>query len=106
MPGAAAAGLILLGSAMVSISEELKAAKVAAVAIKVLTASPKSGVLRTLKSANHIAILNLSNEGPLNEARKNAGIALSNLMHKPMTPEKIDKAKGAVEEWISQLGAA
>jgi len=61
---------------MVSISEELKAAKAAAVAIKVLTASPKSGVLRTLKSANHIAILNLSNEGPRNEARKNAGIAL------------------------------
>jgi dihydroxyacetone kinase-like predicted kinase len=39
----------------------------------------------------------------LNEARGNVGIALSNLMHGQPTLEKIEKAKGAVEEWIKQL---
>jgi dihydroxyacetone kinase-like predicted kinase len=89
---------------MVSIDEELKAAKAAKAAIKVLlTATPKSAAVKTINKANHAAILNLSSGGSLNEARGNAGIALSNLLHGPATAEKVDKAKGAVTEWINQL---
>jgi hypothetical protein len=97
----------LAGSAMVSTSEELKAAKAAKAAINVLlTATPKSGLVATLRKANHAAALNLSSGGALNEARANAGIALSSLLYSQPTPEKIDKAKEAVEEWINQLRAA
>jgi hypothetical protein len=100
-----AAGLATLASsAMVSISEELKAAKAAKAAIDTLSASaPDRKLLPTLRNAHRIAVIHLSSEGPLNEARGKAGIALSNLMHWPPTPEKIEKAKGAVEEWINQL---
>jgi hypothetical protein len=69
-----------------------------------LTTTPKSAVAATLRKANHAAILNLSSGGALNEARANAGIALSSLLHSQPTSEKIDKAKRAVEEWIGQLG--
>ena len=92
---------------MVSFDQELKAAKAAKAAINVLltTATPKSAVL-TLRSANHAAILNLGNGGALNEARASVGIALSNLMHGPPTPERIDKAKSAMDAWIKELEAA
>jgi hypothetical protein len=38
----------------------------------------------------------------------NVGIALSNLMHDhgPPAPEKIDKAKRAIEAWIKELEAS
>jgi hypothetical protein len=100
-----AAGLATVASkAMTGITEELKAAKAAKAAINVLlTTTPRSAVAATLNKANHIAILNLSSGGPINEARGNVGIALSNLLHGLPTPEKIEKAKGAVEEWINQL---
>jgi hypothetical protein len=92
---------------MVTIDEELKAAKAAKAGVNtLLTAAPKSGVVATLRKASQAAILNLSSGGSLNEARKNAGITLSSLIHSQRTPEKIDKAKSAVEEWISQLGKA
>jgi hypothetical protein len=94
---------------MVHINEELKAAKAAKAAIKaLLTATPKSEVLATLKKANHAAILNLSSGGALNEARAYVGIALSNLVHDhgPPTPQSIDKAKRAIEAWIWELEAA
>jgi hypothetical protein len=88
---------------MTSINEELKAAKAAKAAINVLlTTTPKS-VAATLNKANHAATLNLSSGGPLNEARGNVGIALSNLLHGQPTPEKINKAKAAVEDWIKCL---
>jgi hypothetical protein len=87
--------------------DELKAAKAAKAAIDVLlTAKPKSAMLATLRTANHVAVVNLSSGGALNEARANVGIALSNLMHGPPTPEKIDKAKRAIEAWIKELEAS
>ena len=92
---------------MISIEEELKAAKAAKAALNVLlTAMPKSAVAATLNIANHAAILNLSSGGTSNEARANVGVALSGLVNSTPTPEKIDKAKGAVEDWINQLGKA
>jgi hypothetical protein len=92
---------------MVSINEELKAAKAAKAAIEPLSkATPKSAVLATLDRANHAAILNLSSGGALNEARANVGIALSNLIHGPPTPQSIDKAKSVIEAWIRELEAS
>ena len=91
---------------MVSIDEEFQAAKAAQAAIKVLlTTTFNSTVVKTLRKANQAAILNLSSGGALNEARRNVGIALSNLIHGPPTPEKIEKAKGAVEEWLKRLAS-
>jgi hypothetical protein len=87
---------LMLGWSYGPLNEELKAAKAAKAAIKaLLTATPKSEVLATLKKANHAAILNLSSGGALNEARAYVGIALSNLVHDhgPPTPQSIDKAK-------------
>jgi len=92
---------------MVSINEELNAAKAARSAISVLsTVTPKSAVSATLRTANHAAIVNLGSGGALNEARANVGIALSNLMHGQPTPERIDKAKSAIEAWIKELESA
>jgi dihydroxyacetone kinase-like predicted kinase len=93
---------------MVSINEELRAAKAAKAAINSLSTTPlsKSVFLATLNRANHTAILNLSSGGALNEARGNIGIVLSNLMFGPRTPEKIDKAKSAIEAWIRELEAS
>jgi hypothetical protein len=93
---------------MVSINEELKAAKAAKTAIDVLlTATFKSSVLATLGKANNAAILNLSSGGALNEARAKVGIALSNVIHGhgPPTPLSIDRAKVAIDVWIRELEA-
>ena len=93
------------GSHVVSINEELEAAKAAINTI--LTAASKSEVLATLKNAYRVAVLNyLSNTGLLNEARGIVGIALSNLMHGLPTAEKINKAKSAIDTWIKTLEAA
>jgi hypothetical protein len=91
---------------MVSINEELEAAKAAKAAINMLSTSAKSAVLTTLGKANHAAILNLSSGGALNEARAKVGIALSNVIHGMPTQEKIDKAKSAIEAWIRELEAS
>jgi hypothetical protein len=93
------------GGHMVSINEELKAAEAA---INSLSTTPlsKSVFLATLNRANHAAILNLSSGGALNEVRGNVGIVLSNLMFGSRTPEKIDKAKRAIEAWIRELEAS
>ena len=93
--------------------EEIAAAKVAEVAIAMLAASAASrqATIRTLRTANRIATLAMatgfSDGKPLVDARHNAGIALSELIHeleKRFPPqEKIDKAKQAVEDWIEAL---
>jgi hypothetical protein len=94
----------LASSAMLTVEEELRVAKAAKSALNVLlTATFKSARVATLRGAIHAAISNLSSGGPLNETRTNIGIALSNLIHGQPTPEKIEKAKGAIEEWINQL---
>jgi hypothetical protein len=95
------------GGHMVSIDEELKAAKAAKAAINAVSTSTKSAVLATLGKAKNAAILNLSSGGTLNEARAHAGIALSHLIddHGPPTPQIIEKAKRAIEAWIWELEA-
>jgi hypothetical protein len=88
---------------------EIKIAKAAKAAIDVLlSAKPKSAVLATLRTANHVAVVNLSSGGALNEARANVGIALSNLIHEhgPPAPEKIEKANRAIEAWIKEIEAS
>jgi hypothetical protein len=89
---------------MVSINEEFKAA--AKAAINTLSTSTKSAVFATLSKANHAAILNLSTGGSLNEARGNVGIALSSVLHSQPSPEKIHKAKRAIEACIRELEAS
>jgi hypothetical protein len=65
-------------------------------------------MLATLRTANHVAVVNLSSGGALNEARAGVGVALSNLMHDhgPPASEKIEKAKRAIESWIKELEAS
>jgi hypothetical protein len=93
---------------MTSINEECRAARAAKAVISTLstTTRPNSTSLAPLHHAYRIVVLHLSDEGHLNEARRNVGIALSTLIHSQPTPEKIDKAKGAVENWISELRSA
>jgi hypothetical protein len=93
---------------MVSISEELEAAKAAKAAISLLITKPTpiSTVAKTLRSANTAAVLNLGSGGALNEARVDCAIALSGLLDRPPTPERIDKAKSAVNIEKSDIGAS
>src|SRR6516225_6290235 len=92
---------------MVSVDEELKAAKAAKAAIDaLLTTTRKSEVLATLSKARRCAVLHLSSGGTLNEARANVGIALSIVMHSRPTQEKIDKTKAAINDWIKELEAS
>jgi hypothetical protein len=93
---------------MATISEELEAAKAAKAAINVLLtkATPISVVSKMLRDAKHAAVLNLGSGGALTEVRANVGIALSSLLDRPPTPERIDKAKSAVDAWIKELEVA
>jgi hypothetical protein len=92
---------------MASVYEELKAAKAAKAAIDaLLTTTRKSEVLATIGKANCCEVLNLSSGGTLNEARANAGIALSSVMHSRPTQEQIDKTKAAINDWIRELAAS
>ena len=96
---------------MVMIDEELEAAKAAQAVISTLSTSAlNSNVVAALRSATSVAtnaITTFPSEGPLNEARHTVGIALSDLIaaldEGPITEDKIDKAKGAIEAWMNQL---
>ena len=91
---------------MVSLDEELKAAKAAKAAIDaLLITSRQSVVLAKLMKARGAAVLNLSTGGTLNAARGNVGIALSSVLHSRPTQEKIDKTKAAINDWIKELEA-
>jgi hypothetical protein len=90
--------------------EEIAAAKVAKAAIAMLAVSSRQETIKTLRKANRIATTAIArgfNEEHLVDARRNAGIALSELIHtleKRFPPqEKIDKAKQAVDVWIEAL---
>jgi hypothetical protein len=92
---------------MVTVDEELAAARAAKAAIDaLLTTARKSEVLATLMKARGTAVLNLSSGGGLNEARGNVGIALSSVLRSRPTQEKIDKTKAAINDWIRELEAS
>jgi len=91
---------------MVSIKEELEAAKVAKATVGALLTRPISAISAELRKAKTVAVVNLGEGGgALNEARANVGIALSNLMDRPPTPEGINNAKAAIDAWIKELEA-
>jgi hypothetical protein len=93
--------------------EEIAAAKVAkgAIATLAVSAASRQATIKTLRNSNRIATLAIargfSDETHLTDARNNAAIAISELIHELEkrfpTPEKIDKAKQAVEVWIEAL---
>ena len=76
-----------------------------------LAVANRQETIKTLRKVNRIATTAIArgfaNEKHLVDARHNAGIALSELIHeleKRFPPqEKIDKAKQAVEVWIEAL---
>jgi hypothetical protein len=86
---------------MISINKELETAKAAKAVISTLPTTRPS--LTPLHHAYRIAVLHRSDKSPLNQARRNARIALSALIHNKPTPEKIEKADSAVAEWIEEL---
>jgi hypothetical protein len=89
---------------MTSINKEVAAAKAAKAVISALSATTRPS-LTPLHHAYRIAVLHLSDENSLNQSRRNAGIALSTLIHSQPTPEKIEKAKTAIDAWIKELEA-
>ena len=92
---------------MVTIDEELNAAKAAQTVISTLSTSAlNSNVVAVLRSAASVAtraITTFQSEGPLNEARNTVGIALPDLIRGPLTQEKIDNAKDAIGVWMVEL---
>jgi len=92
---------------MVSIEEERKAAEAAKAALSTLSPAPLSEEMtKIVRGTRATAIRAMSvfpSDALLNDARYNAGMAVSDLATNPPTPEKIEKAKVAVEEWINGL---
>ena len=99
--------LNLWGGQVVSLHEELEAAKQAQTVISTLSTSALNwnvvAVLRSAMSVATNAITTFPSEEPLNEARHAVGIALANLIRGPLTQEKIDNAKGAIGVWMVEL---
>ena len=96
---------------MVSINEELEATEAARA---VLSTNPNSkAAIRVLRQAKYVAALamtTLPSDKPLNDARHAVVTALSDLvkaLETDPTPqqEKIDKAKGAIRNLVSDLKA-
>jgi hypothetical protein len=91
--------------------QEIEAAKVAKVAIAMLAVSSRQETIRTPRKVNRIATTAIargfSDEKDLIDARNNAAIALSDLIHalenRSPPQEKINKAKQAVEVWMEAL---
>lgn len=90
---------------MVSIDEELEAAEQVQTALS--TSAPDVATLRDAKDIAIRAITTFPSEGPVNEARYKAGIALSGLIQTlkkgPLTQEEIANAKGAIGVWTLRL---
>src|SRR6266480_2237305 len=97
---------------MVSIDEELKAAKAAQAAINTLSISaPNPYIVATLRKAKLAAapITNFSGAASLIKVRDKVVNALSDLIRAleegQLTQKTIDKAKGAIKEWMKLLKA-
>jgi len=95
---------------MVSIDEELEAAKAAQTAINTLSASaPNPYIVATLRKAKLAAapITNFSGAASLIKVRDKVVHALSDLIRAleegQLTQKKIDKTKSAIEDWINRL---
>jgi|SRR5271157_3725259 len=95
---------------MVTIDEELDAAKAAKAAIDTLsTTAPSPLIATTLRDARNVATRGMTflGEGPLNDARHAVGIELSLLIraleNAPLAQEKIDNATVAIDVWMVEL---
>ena len=98
---------------MVGIDEELSFANLAKTAIEALsTTEPNPSIVETLRRARDVAAsaMTFLGEGPLNDERDKIGITFSILIRavgdSSLTREKIEDARGAVEDWMKLLEAA
>jgi hypothetical protein len=93
---------------MTNEEEELRAAEMAKEALSAQDISPTT--LRNTKDTAVRAMSVFPDEASLNDARHTVGLALYELIQtlkdNPAPQEKIEKARGAVDEWINQLRAA
>jgi|SRR6476659_4739046 hypothetical protein len=90
---------------MISIVEELGAAKAAKTAIDRL--SPNIGAMsRKAKDIAARAITTLPTEQPLDDARYAVIGALSRLLDGPASQGKIEEAIASIEDWMKLLKAA
>jgi hypothetical protein len=97
---------------MISIDDELEAAKAAQAAINTLsTSAPNPYIVATLRKAKLAAapITNFSSAASLVKVRDKVVNALSDLIRaleeRQLTQKKIDKAKAAIKEWMKPLKA-
>jgi hypothetical protein len=95
-------------SQMVTIDEELEAAKQAQTVISTLSASsvPDPNIVATLRKVKDVAVQAISifpGEALLNDARDKVMHAVNDLIRGRLTQEKIDNAKGAIGVWTLRL---
>ena len=102
-----------LGAGMAGIDQELSVAMSAKAAIDALsTVGPNPSIVETLRHARDVAAsaMTFLGEGPLNDERDKIGIAFSILIRalsdSSPTREKIENAKGAIEDWMKLLEGA
>jgi len=102
-----------VGAGMVGIDQELSVARSAKAAIEALsTTGPNPSLIATLRRARDVAAsaMTFLGEGPLNDERDKIGIAFSILIRalgdSSLTREKIENAKGAIEDWMKLLEGA
>jgi hypothetical protein len=93
---------------MVTIDEELEAAKQAHTVIDTLSASsvPDPNIVVALRNVSDVArrsILLFTREDLLDEARNRVVYALSDLIREPLTQRKIDNAERAIDVWMVEL---
>ena len=98
---------------MVGIDEELSVAKSAKAAIDALsTLGPNPSIVETLRRARDVAAsaMTFLGDGPLNDERDKIGITFSILIRalgdSSLTREKIENAKGVIEDWMKLLEGA
>jgi hypothetical protein len=90
---------------MISIVEELGAAKAAKTAIDRL--SPNTGaMIRNAKDIATRAITTLPTEQPLDDARYAVIGALSRLLDSPASQGKVEEARASIKDWMKLLQAA